>query len=70
MSTEPAESDPLPLEAEELLSWLRVERGRSPSTLAAYRTDLRQYLAWLRDVGVALDAVGEDDITAILDTMG
>lgn len=56
--------EPLPLEAEELLSWLRVEKGRSPSTLAAYRTDLRQYVAWLREGGVALDAVGEDDVTA------
>jgi integrase/recombinase XerD len=55
---------PLPLEAEELLSWLRVEKGRSPSTLAAYRTDLRQSAAWLEANGLALDAVGEEDITA------
>jgi integrase/recombinase XerD len=37
----------LPIEAEELLSWLVVERGRAPSTIAAYRKDLDQYVAWL-----------------------
>lgn len=39
----------LPLEVEEYLSWLAVERGRSPNTLAAYRRDLRTYCAWLTD---------------------
>jgi integrase/recombinase XerD len=40
-------------EAEELLSWLAVEKGRSPNTLAAYRRDLAAYEAWLsrRDPG-------------------
>lgn len=52
----------LPLEVEELLSWLRVEKGRSPRTLAAYRSDLRHYWAWLAGRGLALDAVGEDDL--------
>ncbi len=75
ISTEPDRPDrpavePLPLEAEELLSWLRVEKGRAPSTLAAYRTDLRQYCAWLGDRGIALDAVGEDDLTAYVAHLG
>ena len=55
---------PLPLEAEELLGWLRVEKGRSASTLAAYRTDLRHYCTWLAGQGVDLRRVGEEDITA------
>lgn len=55
---------PLPLAAEELLGWLRVEKGRSASTLAAYRTDLRHYCGWLADRGVDLRQVGEEDITA------
>jgi integrase/recombinase XerD len=54
---------PLPPAAEELLAWLRVEKGRSASTLDAYRTDLRQYCAWLADRGVDLRHVGEDDVT-------
>ncbi|MGD0749620.1 MAG: site-specific integrase, partial [Acidimicrobiales bacterium] len=33
----------LPRDAEEFLSWLEVERGRSPRTLAAYRRDLAAY---------------------------
>jgi integrase/recombinase XerD len=34
---------PLPRNAEEYLSWLDVERGRSPRTLASYRHDLAAY---------------------------
>ncbi|MBA2624220.1 MAG: site-specific integrase, partial [Acidimicrobiia bacterium] len=41
----------LPLEVEELLSWLSAERGRSPATLAAYRRDLRAYWRWLHGAG-------------------
>ncbi len=54
----------LPLEAEEFLSWLATERGRAPSTLAAYRRDLRGYLSWLSDRNVVLGTVGEDDVIA------
>jgi integrase/recombinase XerD len=42
----------LPRSAEEFLSWLEVERGRSPRTLAAYR----------RDLGTYQDGVGDDSI--------
>ena len=43
---------PLPLEVEEFLTWLAVERGRAPNTLAAYRRDLaRATCAWLRRAG-------------------
>lgn len=38
----------LSLPGEELLSWLAVEKGRSPHTLAGYRHDLVAYEAWLR----------------------
>lgn len=40
---------PLSLEAEELLSWLSVERGRSPNTITSYRRDLGAYERWLRE---------------------
>ena len=33
-------------DAEEYLSWLAVEKGRSRNTLAAYRRDLATYEAW------------------------
>jgi integrase/recombinase XerD len=41
----------LSLPGEELLSWLAVEKGRSPNTLAAYRRDLVAYETWLRGRG-------------------
>ena len=53
----------LPLEVEEFLTWLRVERGRSTNTLSAYRGDLRRYLSWLRGRGRALADVDEGDVT-------
>jgi integrase/recombinase XerD len=37
----------LPLDAEEFLGWLTVERGRAANTLSAYRRDLTAYCAWL-----------------------
>src|SRR5579862_3965807 len=43
---------PLSLPAEELLSWLAVEKGRSANTLAAYRRDLLSYESWLRSQGI------------------
>lgn len=52
---------PLPIEAEEFLTWLAVERGRSSNTLAAYRRDLRAYWTWLHGRGVTdLAAVTPD----------
>ena len=54
--------DALPLEAEDLLMWLSAERGRSPTTLAAYRRDLRRYAGWLGTVGRSLEDVSEADL--------
>ena len=55
---------PLPLPAEEFLSWLAVERGRSVNTLAAYRRDLGAYTAWLTAQGLGLDDVDEPTVEA------
>jgi integrase/recombinase XerD len=52
----------LPLEAEEFLTWLAVERGRSANTLAAYRRDLGAYSSWLTASGITLGAVTEADV--------
>jgi integrase/recombinase XerD len=52
------DADLLPLEVEEWLSWLATERGRAPSTLAAYRRDARRWCAWLRERGT--DLAGAD----------
>ena len=52
----------LPLEAEELLTWLATERGRSANTLAAYRRDLTGYTAWLAGHGTSIVAVTPADL--------
>ena len=52
----------LPLEVEEFLTWLRVEKGRSANTLAAYRSDLLRYVAWLDGRGRRLGEVTEGDV--------
>ncbi|MGI8759650.1 MAG: site-specific tyrosine recombinase [Acidimicrobiales bacterium] len=52
----------LPLEAEEFLSWLLAEKGRSANTLGAYRRDLRAYVGWLAGLGLSLGEVGASTI--------
>jgi len=56
----------LPLAAEEYLTWLAVERGRSANTLSAYRRDLRAYHEWLTGRSVALTDVRSGDIAAYI----
>jgi integrase/recombinase XerD len=56
------DAEMLPLDVEEWLSWLATERGRAPSTLAAYRRDVRRWWGWLADRGHRdLDGVTEAD---------
>ena len=54
---------PLPLPAEEYLTWLAVERGRSANTLAAYRRDLAGWVSWLGERGLGLDGAGEAEVS-------
>lgn len=64
---------PLEAPAEEFLSWLSVERGRSANTLAAYRRDLTFYQAFLTERGVEMAKVGEEvveDYVAYLIAVG
>ncbi len=44
------------------LDHLWMERGLSRNTLAAYRTDLLQYAAWLHGRGVGLETAGREDL--------
>ena len=60
----------LPLEVEEFLGWLRVERGRAPATLAAYRRDLADYFRWLARVGLEFRDVSESDLVAYAGNTG
>jgi integrase/recombinase XerD len=52
----------VPLDVEEFLTWLAVEKGRSTNTLAAYRRDLGAYITWLGERGQGVTSVRERDI--------
>lgn len=56
-------TDDLPIEVEDFLLALRVERGRSANTLKAYANDLRTYVAWLDERGVTISEVDEATVT-------
>lgn len=53
-------------EAEEYLSWLAVERGRAPNTLAAYRRDLAAYEAFLAERATTVADAGPSVVVAYL----
>ena len=59
----------LPLEAEEYLTWLAVERGRSANTLGAYRRDLLAFQRHLRERHVAMTTATGDDVIAYVNTL-
>lgn len=65
----PTRSHALPLLAEEFLTWLVVERGRAPSTLEAYRRDLRAYIEFLAGSGLDISTATPDAIRAFLAAM-
>jgi integrase/recombinase XerD len=49
----------------EFRTWLVVERGLAPNSVAAYTRDLRRYVAYLDKRGIrSIDAVGEADVMA------
>ena len=56
----------LPIDAEEYLSWLVAERGRSSNTVAAYRRDLSGYCEWLRSRKTSVLEVKPSDIDAFV----
>ncbi len=53
---------PLGRSAEEFLSWLAVEQGRSRNTLAAYRRDLRAYQGFLAAAGRQVEDARLSDV--------
>lgn len=52
---------------EEFLNALWLEKGLSPHTRSAYRTDLLAFARWLEGRGLTLESVGRD---AVLDHLG
>ncbi len=60
-------STALSLGAEEYLSWLTVERGRSSNTIISYRRDLVGWEQWLSSAGIEPDAVRADHLERYLE---
>ncbi len=54
--------DALPLDMEDFLTHLLIEKGRAPNTLAAYRRDLTKYAGYLDENGVAARNATTQDI--------
>jgi integrase/recombinase XerD len=57
----------LPIEAEDFLTWLTVERGRSINTLSAYRRDLRAYVSLLNTAGISVGAATESHLLGFIE---
>jgi integrase/recombinase XerD len=56
----------LPLEAEEFLTWMATDRGRSVNTLSAYRRDLNGYWSWLAARGSTMVTVARAELDAFV----
>jgi integrase/recombinase XerD len=54
---------------EQYLTHLRIERGLSANTVAAYRRDLTRYLLHLQDAGVDPADAGSDEVTSWMRTV-
>jgi integrase/recombinase XerD len=71
--SEPRRRRELSLDAEEFLSYLAVERGRAPASIAAYRRDLAGYEEFLAVRGVSIGEVTPrlvEDYLAVLGASG
>jgi integrase/recombinase XerD len=64
-----ADVDALPLEVEDFLTHLAVEKGRSTNTLVSYRRDLRHYLSHLAKQGRTVHDVSADDVTTYVHSL-
>ena len=69
MNAAAKQQPPVPVEVEDFLTWLAVEKGRSTNTLAAYRRDLIRYQAFLAHRGMATDTAQPTDIDAFVHSL-
>jgi site-specific recombinase XerD len=60
----------LPLEVEEFLVYLQVEKGRSPLTISAYRRDLQRYINFLEARGCSMSRSAPSDVVAYAASLG
>ena len=50
----------------DFLMWLRVEKGRSESTLISYSRDLQKFEDWMRAHGIISETIEESDVIKYL----
>jgi integrase/recombinase XerD len=46
---------------DEYMTWLTIEKGRSPATTEAYRRDIRRFCEWMLHRGLSVETMGESD---------
>jgi len=63
---DPTAASALPVPARQFLAYCRVECRLTANSLEAYERDLRAFLRYLAEEGIALDAVGPDAVGAYL----
>lgn len=51
---------------DEFLNFVQFEKGLSQNTISAYRTDLQQYIEFLKSINKTVDTVTSEDITEFL----
>ena len=69
MSPVPAPGLPRPIEdarVTDYLNHLRAERGLSPNTISAYRSDLQKLQAWAASREQAIEGIKPRDVAAFL----
>ena len=54
---------------EDYISYLKIERAMSPSTVASYSSDVRDFLAWIDSAGVRVGEVTSDCIAKYFGTL-
>ncbi|MGN0189035.1 MAG: site-specific tyrosine recombinase/integron integrase [Candidatus Cryptobacteroides sp.] len=54
---------------EDYVSYLKIERAMSPSTVASYSSDVRDFLSWTGSVGMQVGDVTSDDIVRYFGTL-
>lgn len=54
---------------EDYISYLKIERAMSPSTVASYSSDVRDFLAWIDSAGVRVGDVKTDHIVQYFGTL-
>ena len=59
MPTHAPAMPPLPQDVEQFLTWMADQKGFSPATISAYRTDLLQFEEWLHREQYTLSRPGE-----------